>query len=1522
MKREELIKIMMIFTFFTIFLCQFSQGQGLNDYMDGDIFSCDKCPYKLCNKLTGVCNDSESQCIGEDFFGESCNISCSNLGSCSKCYRNGSKCLECQNNESWGEHCEIICEKCPNKKCMIEDGKCIEDAEYCPDPSYHGEYCSDKCSEKHEHCLKCLKVDGNCTECEKPFYNFNCGLECEFCPSQECFINGNCTDPRADCEEGERKGVKCDKTCNEETSSQCQKCHRNGTCSQCQTNKFWGYSCTKPCSHCPDQDDSCNIFGKCNNTKDNCHDNLTYDDCFTLCNKSHPNCLTCDRGGNCLSCLNRKTYGVDCEESCKNCPDGDCNFDGTCIDQIKNCSNTLYTGPSCNESCSKISEFCHTCDRNRKCLNCTTQSYFGDNCEKECICPEKKCEINGICVIYEGKCFDDSYYGEKCDRKCNETRPNCVNCDIFGECSKCINDNYFGYNCSRFCEKCPENRCLINGTCIITNETCPDPQFYGPDCNTRCDVNNTNCNTCLMNGTCISCKSEFFWGPECNNTCKSCPDEKCHNNGICTDLTKDCVNNTDYGEKCDIPCSEINANCKLCNRNEKCLECVNHTMFGDTCNKSCEQCPKNSTDEDELCDINGICYNKTGLCTNISFTGEGCSDLCYTVHENCKTCNRSGICFECINQTKFGPYCNKSCEYCPKNNSVEDELCDINGKCYNETGLCTNISFTGEGCSDLCSDVHENCKTCNRSGICFECIDKTKYGPYCNESCERCPDVKEFAPLNDNEEEKDLCYINGTCKNLNDVCRNKSFTGETCNDLCSIKYENCKECDRENICTECNIKNQYGDFCNISCENCPDGLCNITGICQIQDKPCENKSLTGEYCNLTCSSIYNRSYCTECDRNYECTKCINETIFGVNCTKKCDNCPGEPRLCNITGDCLNQKSLCIDSNYTGSKCDELCIKTVNDNCKICDREKNCLECVNKTKFGNKCQVLCDNCPGESKETRYCHNNGTCFEQEKLCINDTKYGPDCNTNCSNISDFCKTCNREGKCTACTDKKHSGDKCKEQCDQCSEEGCNIKGYCKEFKCPNESYGLECDQKCQCGSNSNDGTCGKFRGQCSRCKFGYFGKKCDLRCNYKCQTELCCLFNEHKDENMTILKIETNYKTIEIIINAKPYTFEIDYNYGFPLTIFNNKTELINCDNDKIKTIDYQNVSSKEEYHEKFTNFDITSYLNNGQKITINGNVDITTDIAVALKAKCLSIEGMKEKISGVIGFGFFNSISNAIFTNSTLEDYKLNILSFDYKAEGDKIEMLFGDLFEIQRRYVERLTSCKVILNEKSDIQEKKMTCQLDGIKVSKYSEAFKLNNSYITFSLGEKTSLILGNNSNYFEYLKLGFFDDENLKPIDDKESDGIQYIVYPNNKINKLSDFGFVFNNFAYSYPPNKFFVNTSNSNNEEGESQFLIKINKKTDRTEFIIGREFFNDIKFTINNEEAQIYFYAQNAQYTDKFTDVINDSLFKIKLNSRATAGICLAIIIFIYLIAFTIYYFVKRKKMKSGDYIRIE
>ena len=66
-----------------------------------------------------------------------------------------------------------------------------------------------------------------------------------------------------------------------------------------------------------------------------------------------------------------------------------------------------------------------------------------------------------------------------------------------------------------------------------------------------------------------------------------------------------------------------------------------------------------------------------------------------------------------------------------------------------------------------------------------------------------------------------------------------------------------------------------------------------------------------------------------------------------------------------------------------------------------------------------------------------------------------------------------------------------------------------------------------ECTCGSNSDNQDCGKFGGQCLGCKFGYYGKTCQDRCYYKCQTELCCIFKNGTDSIETKLEIKTNYK-----------------------------------------------------------------------------------------------------------------------------------------------------------------------------------------------------------------------------------------------------------------------------------------------------------------------------------------------------------------------------------------------------------
>ena len=214
----------------------------------------------------------------------------------------------------------------------------------------------------------------------------------------------------------------------------------------------------------------------------------------------------------------------------------------------------------------------------------------------------------------------------------------------------------------------------------------------------------------------------------------------------------------------------------------------------------------------------------------------------------------------------------------------------------------------------------------------------------------------------------------------------------------------------------------------------------------------------------------------------------------------------------------------------------------------------------------------------------------------------------------------------------------------------------------------------------------------------------------------------------------------------------------------------------------------------------------------------------------------------------------------------------------------------------------------------------MTCELQGIKLAKYEEAFKLNDSYITFSLGESSSLILGNNSNYAKFLEEVYLDGEdNFQRKYEDNNPKIKYYLYKSNKINRLDNFGFVFNDFSYSYSPDVFFKKIPGN---EDYQEFLIKIDESSNKTEFIIGKEFLKDIKFTINNEEARIYFYAKNAEFSDKFTDEFTNKGFEIKLTPQAIAIICLTVITVIITVPFTIVYFCReRQKNKEIDYNRI-
>ena len=430
-----------------------------------------------------------------------------------------------------------------------------------------------------------------------------------------------------------------------------------------------------------------------------------------------------------------------------------------------------------------------------------------------------------------------------------------------------------------------------------------------------------------------------------------------------------------------------------------------------------------------------------------------------------------------------------------------------------------------------------------------------------------------------------------------DVCQDPKTTGPDCNESCHDFNEQCNECYKNTSCYSCIEANHYGSECDLVCD-----------------------------------------YCETCDIGGKCTKCIDDKFYENNCGKSCENCPSG---CNINnGICLNDPVDCLDKNHKGDKCDIPCNET-NINCNTCNRNGICYSCKENKFYENNCGKSCENCP-----TGCNIDDGTCLNNPVDCLDLIHKGDRCDILCDNEFENCDTCFRNGTCISCKNfESHSiycnascpshcslntnnktvctlegqcrgcqpfyyGQICEKDCYGCV-TGCDNEGYCKDFKCNEGKFGLKCDNNCTCDTNSNNDECGKFSGQCLNCRFGYFGKNCGDTCNYKCRTGLCCIFkgkdlNDVNEDMKLILK--TNYKYLNIRKNNTLYKIEIDYNYGFPLILFNQNSELIECNISNVSTVnntentDLNSLTNNAFSSYNFTNYEINGYLVTNEEIIL--------------------------------------------------------------------------------------------------------------------------------------------------------------------------------------------------------------------------------------------------------------------------------------------------------------------------------
>ena len=893
-------------------------------------------------------------------------------------------------------------------------------------------------------------------------------------------------------------------------------------------------------------------------------------------------------------------------------------------------------------------------------------------------------------------------------------------------------------------------------------------------------------------------------------------------------------------------------------------------------------------------------------------TGDLCDEDC---KQECHLCYKDRRCFSC-EPGYYGEDCNNQCSNCI------DGLCSKDdGKCNNKD-YCEGNKYYTEYCNKECTEIDENCLECNIGGICEKCSEN-HYGDYCNNTCPHCIGG---------------CSIDGICNNT-EYCENYEYYGEFCDKKCKEINENCDTCFINGTCKTC-LGNNYGNYCNASCTNCIDG-CNINdGKCNFTEY-CKDFGYFGEYCKQECKEI-NKS-CNTCFMNGTCQTCSGN-FYGNYCNISCPNCIDG---CAIEDGKCNFTEYCKGHLFYGEKCDKRC-DDPHLNCSKCNMSGICIECHGKN-YGNHCENSCENC------LDLCDiEDGTCLGNPDHCIGYKFHEKKCDKRCDEVHKSCETCDINGICLSCKDNEKSNITCETDCPKfCAKNHnqkpvCNIQGQCrgcelyhygtfcendcygcgtgcddeegncKDFKCNEGKYGLKCDQNCTCETNSQNDECGKFSGQCLNCRFGYFGKDCSETCHYKCRTGLCCIYQKNK-EFKTELLLKNNYKYLTLQKNNTSYNIEIDYNYGFPLVLFNKNSKTQNCDHNIIKTIDESDISKEVNKNNPFSEYYFTNYKIGGfskkEKIKFNNTTELSINITLASEITCNNRIKHDNQINGVIGLGFFNTISNALFKNLKEPKDAQNILS--YSLEGNDIELLFGSMSELQTTYIEKLTYCDVKFIKGTDINGKKMSCILQGIKSSKQDKALQLSNdSRITFSIAENSSLVLKYDDSIINYLKNEYFKGEADNELQHDSKTNTYFFTFPQDKINKLSNFGFVFNDYFYQYEPGTFF------DDYNGKKRFLIEFSKDVTNSEFVLGKRFLEDIKFTINNEEARIYFYAQRAEYSNEFENYKESSRFGLSLSPRENSAIILSIIITFNLIAFVAYYFIKKKRMNSPNYVKIE
>ncbi|ORX79791.1 hypothetical protein BCR32DRAFT_269263 [Anaeromyces robustus] len=319
------------------------------------------------------------------------------------------------------------------------------------------------------------------------------------------------------------------------------------------------------------------------------------------------NCLTCTSRDNCTECKDKEASVLE-DGKCKNKPGYFEDKDGEntkCDDECVTCdlqgclscdaeSHRILSGGHCvcdegytetaDKKCKKCDDECLTCDL-EGCLSCDAESHkvlSGGHCV---------CDSEAHRVLSDGQCVCDKGYTETADKKCKKCDDECLTCDLEG-CLSCDAESH---------------RILSGGHCVCDSEAhrvlsedgqCVCDKGYVETADKKCKKCNDGCDTCNLDGTCLTCSDE----------------SKDPVNGVC-------VCKKSYYENEDGSCEQCSGECAQCNRKGSCTVCK---------------------------DTNAIMSDGTCICKNSYLKSDG---TCYICDAGCLKCNEDG-CIACVDRTK------------------------------------------------------------------------------------------------------------------------------------------------------------------------------------------------------------------------------------------------------------------------------------------------------------------------------------------------------------------------------------------------------------------------------------------------------------------------------------------------------------------------------------------------------------------------------------------------------------------------------------------------------------------------------------------------------------------------------------------------------------------------------------------------------------------------------------------------------------------------------------------------------